>query len=390
MGGKELKVFTVIGARPQFIKAAMISRLIAKDNCINEVIVHTGQHYDAEMSDVFFQEMGIPQPKYNLGIGSLSHGAQTGRMLEALEKVLLEEKPQILLVYGDTNSTLAGALAAAKLHIPVGHVEAGLRSFNRKMPEELNRILTDHISSLLFAPTDVGVKNLLNEGIPVNKIVLSGDVMYDASLYFAAKAEKEKENILKRMDMESKSYILATIHRAENTDSEKRLRAIMGALREMAKEIPIIMPLHPRTESKLKDYGMDYKISGGFTSLNGIKDKASDNNANTGLLLIKPVGYPNMLLLEKNAKLVVTDSGGVQKEAFFFKVPCATLRGETEWVELTDAGWNRCFINDSELDIKDFIFSMVEAKGEEKTALFGDGDAAGKILKVIKDHKDFF
>lgn len=382
-----MKIVTVIGARPQFIKAAMLSRLILKDNDVNEIIVHTGQHYDSLLSDVFFKDMNIPEPKYNLDIGSMSHGAQTGRMLESIEKVLFDENPDILLVYGDTNSTLAGALAASKLHIPVAHIEAGLRSFNRKMPEELNRILTDHISTLLFAPTKIGVDNLLSEGISKEKIFLSGDIMYDASINYAAMAEKNPNNILKQIDKTEKNYILATIHRPENTDSRKRLYAIMEALKFVAKKVPVIMSLHPRTESKLNEYGYDYEVTAkDALNMRSFRDEnniSSDEN----FMIINPLGYPDMLLLEKNAKLIVTDSGGVQKEAFFFKVPCATLRGETEWVELTESGWNKCFVNDNKEDIKDFILSMVDAKGLEVSNLYGTGDAAEKILKVIKNYK---
>ena len=285
------------------------------------MLVHTGQHYDENMSEVFFQELEIPKPDYYLGIGSGTHGAQTGRMLEAIEQVLLQIVPDLVLVYGDTNSTLAGALAAVKLHVPVAHVEAGLRSYNRRMPEEINRVLTDHASDLLFAPTEAAVENLKQEGISSNRIFLVGDVMYDASLYYGAKAERESR-ILQQLGLRPKQYVLATIHRAENTDDAQRLRSIFDGLELAAKEIPVIIPLHPRTREALKQEAQLSKVA-------------------QHVLVIQPVGYLDMVMLEKHSRLIATDSGGVQKEAFFYNVPCMTLRSETEWVELVELGWNR-------------------------------------------------
>lgn len=315
-----MKIASVVGARPQFIKTAAVSRALRAIEGVKETLIHTGQHYDANMSSVFFEELEIPHPDYNLGIGSATHGAQTGRMLEAIEGVLLKEKPDWVLVYGDTNSTLAGALAAVKLHIPVAHVEAGLRSFNRRMPEEINRVLTDHASDLLFAPTQTAVENLQREGIPDARIKLVGDVMYDAALYYGAKAERQSR-ILNALKLEPKGYILATIHRAENTDDPLRLRAIFDSLAEIAHEIKVVLPLHPRTRAALVQASL--------------YDKAAQS-----ICLIEPVGYLDMMMLEKNARLIATDSGGVQKEAFFYHVPCVTLREETEWVELVELGWN--------------------------------------------------
>jgi len=318
-----MKTISIVGARPQFIKAAAVSRVLQKTQGVREVLVHTGQHYDANMSEVFFEELEIPRPDYNLGIGSATHGAQTGRMLEAIEEVLLREKPDWVLVYGDTNSTLAGALAAVKLHIPVAHIEAGLRSFNRRMPEEINRVLTDHASDILFAPTKAAVENLRREGISEEQIQLVGDVMYDAALYYGKKAECQSQS-LNRLGLKPKEYILATIHRAENTDDPRRLRAIFEGLAEVDQEMKVVLPLHPRTRVVLVEVGLYDKVA-------------------RSVCLIEPVGYLDMVMLEKNARAIATDSGGVQKEAFFHRVPCLTLREETEWVELVDLGWN-CII----------------------------------------------
>ncbi len=366
-----MKIVTIIGARPQFIKAATVSRAIAEYNksitndqeLITEVLVHTGQHYDENMSDVFFAELDIPQPDYHLGIGSASHGAQTGRMLEEIEKVLLKEKPDRVLVYGDTNSTLAGALAAAKIHIPVAHVEAGLRSFNWQMPEEINRVLTDHIADMLFAPTQTAVDNLKNEGISEDKIFLVGDVMYDAALYYGGRVE-EKSNVLEQYHLQPQQYILTTIHRAENTDDPVRLRAIFEGLSQVAEEIPIVLPLHPRTRTALIREGLYETV---------IKS----------LVVIPPVGYLDMVVLEKNARLIATDSGGVQKEAYFYWVPCVTLRGETEWVELVEAGWNVLVESFDPEQIASNLNSYLDHKGDVSTHLYGRGDASIKILKRI-------
>lgn len=314
-------IVSVLGARPQFIKAAVVTRALAAHGGVREHLLHTGQHYDAQMSDVFFDELGLPAPKWNLGIGSGPHGQQTGRMLEAIEEVLLTTRPDWVVVYGDTNSTLAGTLAAVKLHIPVAHVEAGLRSFNRTMPEEINRVATDHLASLLLAPTPTAMAHLAREGVPEAQCHLVGDVMYDSVLHLAPRAA-EQSTVLARTGLHPGSYVLATVHRAENTDSAERLGCILAALSSVASETPVVLPLHPRTRAILNDQRAGPALP-------------------TGLRLIEPVGYLDMLALERGARLVVTDSGGVQKEAYFQRVPCLTLRHETEWTELVEAGWNR-------------------------------------------------
>jgi UDP-GlcNAc3NAcA epimerase len=320
-----MKILTVVGARPQFIKLAPFSKIL-RENGINEIIVHTGQHYDENMNDLFFKELEIPDPDYNLGIGSGNHGEQTGRMLIEIEKIILKEKPNLVIVYGDTNSTLAGALAASKLHIKLAHVEAGLRSFNKRMPEEINRVLTDHVSDILFCPTQTAVENLKNEGI-TNGVYLVGDVMFDALLHFS-KISDMKSNILERLNINQKEYYLATIHRAENTDDHERLKNILTAISKMD-EI-VVFPIHPRTRKMVNYYGLN-----GLLKNNNVK-------------VIDPVGYLDMLKLEKNAKAILTDSGGVQKEAFWLKVPCITLRDETEWIETVNLGWNRLVGSDVE------------------------------------------
>ena len=358
-----MKVVTIVGARPQFIKAAAVSRVLRAKPGVHEMLVHTGQHYDENMSDVFFEELEIPLPNYHLGIGSGSHGMQTGRMLEGVEKVLLEEKPDWVLVYGDTNSTLAGALAAVKLHIPVAHVEAGLRSFNLRMPEEVNRVLTDHISEILFAPTEAAVENLRREGISLGRIERVGDVMYDAALFYGKKAEEESK-ILRKLGLSPQGYILATVHRAGNTDNPYRLEAIFGGLCRTALEIPVVLPLHPRTRFALE------------------REKLF-NTAQQRLRLIEPVGYLDMVMLEKNARLVATDSGGVQKEAFFYRVPCVTLRDETEWVELVELGWNRVVPPQDEKRIAEALYSQLNYRGGRDADPYGSGDAAEKIVKCL-------
>ena len=306
------KIVTILGARPQFVKAAVLSRVIAKHNKVEEIIIHTGQHYDANMSDIFFEEMEIPKPKYNLAINGLSHGAMTGQMLIKIEEVLLKENPDLVVVYGDTNSTLAGALAATKMDIKVAHVEAGLRSFNMKMPEEINRILTDRISSILLCPTDTALENLQHEGFDnlPPKVVKSGDIMKDA-VEFYSKNSKEKSSIIKKLQLQKNEFVLATIHRQENTDNIENLIAIFEGLQEINKIKQVILPLHPRTKAILKNQKLKFNIT-----------------------TIDPVGYFDMLELLKNCNLVVTDSGGLQKEAFFNKKHCIIAREETEWVEL--------------------------------------------------------
>lgn len=309
-----MKLLTVIGARPQFIKAATVSRALALHfQDAREVLVHTGQHYDANMSDVFFDELDIPQPDHHLGIGGGSHGQNTGRMLEKLDALITVERPDWVLVYGDTDSTLAGALAAAKLHIPVAHVEAGLRSFNRRMPEEINRILTDHVADMLFVPTLVARANLRREGIEDSKIHMTGDVMYDATLYYRTRARKPQWF----MGLETGTFALCTIHRAENTDDPDRMRGILAGLAQS--RMPVVLPLHPRTRKQLAQHGLELPDT---------------------VRVVDPVGYLEMVWLESHCDLVVTDSGGVQKEAYFHGKPCVTLRDETEWVELVEAGAN--------------------------------------------------
>jgi len=309
-----MKIASIIGACPQFIKCAPLSREIRKKH--EEVLVHTGQHYDHEMNKIFFDELRIPEPDYHLGVGSGSHGEQTGEMIKRIEKVLMKEKPDLVLVYGDTNSTLAGALAASKLYLKVGHVEAGLRSFDRRMPEEINRLLTDHCSDLLFCPTRTSVGNLKKEGI-TKEVYLTGDVMVDA-LRGNIKIAEQESKVLDELGLKSKKYHLATVHRAENTDDFYRLRDIVDAFCEIE---DLVFPCHPRTEKMLKNFNLWEKLI-------------------RKVRVIKPVGYLDMLMLEKNAKKILTDSGGVQKEAYILKVPCVTLRSTTEWVETLEDGWN--------------------------------------------------
>lgn len=351
-----MKVLTIIGARPQFIKAAVVSRAFKEHRPdVQEIIVHTGQHYDANMSDVFFDELEIPKPDYNLGIGGGTHGQNTGRMIEKLEGLMMEVQPQWVLVYGDTDSTLAGALAAAKLHISVAHVEAGLRSFNRRMPEEINRVLTDHIAEILFAPTETGRQNLLNEGIAEEKIKLVGDVMYDASLFYKEKARKPQ--LPADLDVKGSDFVLCTIHRAENTDDPQRLKNIFQGLGDSGETI--ILPLHPRTRAKIADYGIAIPLN---------------------IWMIDPVGYLEMVWLEANCRLVATDSGGVQKEAYFFGKPCVTMRDETEWVELVEAGWNRLVGADAQVLQNAF---HVAQTGSQSNLLYGDGDAGSQIFRGL-------
>jgi len=365
-----LKIITILGARPQFIKAATVSRAIREHNAkgsnsIKEIIVHTGQHYDANMSDVFFEEMDIPRPEHRLECGGLGHGAMTGLMLEKIESILDTETPDWVLVYGDTNSTLAGALAASKMHIPVAHVEAGLRSFNMAMPEEINRILTDRVSHYLFCPTDTAVKNLRTEGFPFNsssgdeqKILNVGDVMYDATLFYQKKA---KETVsLEKWGLGEKGYALCTIHRAENTDDQNRLQSIFNALDQINKTLPVILPLHPRTRK--------------------IISESSFSDLLTFLNVIDPISYIETQRLEMSAKVILTDSGGIQKEAFFHKVPCITLRDETEWVETVQSGWNHV-VGASTAKILN-CFDAIQIP-EDRFEFYGDGMASSKIVDYL-------
>jgi UDP-N-acetylglucosamine 2-epimerase len=464
-----MKIVTIIGARPQFIKAAAVSRAIAAHNrqtlnldlgtsnielrtlnfehsssveprtlniehsTLNEILIHTGQHYDDGMSAVFFRELEIPEPKYNLAIGSGSHGAQTGQMLTAIEKVLIEEKPDWVLIYGDTNSTLAGALAAAKLHIPIAHVEAGLRSFNRRMPEEINRVVADQLSTLLLCPSQVAVDNLAAEGIGGNAMVrqahhdtfscpplegvgggstlalrngwkpcpttpnfepstsnveprtlnfepltpphvlVTGDVMADA-LQFAATKASAQSDILARLGLQPQRYILATVHRAENTDDPKRLSNIMAVLAELAEREPVILPLHPRTRKILE------RTSNLDTRTLNIEHRTLNIEHPSSLRLLDPLGYFDIIALEKSARMLLTDSGGMQKEAYWLKVPCVTLRDETEWVETVASGWN--ILTGAE---RDRIVTAVQNFKAPAThpPLYGDGQAAEKILSIL-------
>ena len=349
-----MKILTILGARPQFIKAGTVSREIAKYQEIDEIIVHTGQHYDSNMSDIFFEEMQIPKPNYFLGIGGKTHGAMTGQMIEKIEEVALQEKPDWIMVYGDTNSTLAGAIVASKLHIKLAHIEAGLRSFNMKMPEEINRILTDRISNILFCPTHSAIDNLKNEGFHnFNcKIVNSGDVMYDGAIFYKKLAKKPSFKI-------NNDFILCTIHRAENTDNENRLKAIFEAMKELAKETQVILPLHPRTRKILNKLNIDTQ----------------------NLTIIDPIGYLEMVWLINNCKIIMSDSGGLQKEAYFFEKPCIVLRDETEWIELIDnkfnilTGANRKKILDA---YQNFKFN-----NNFTINLYGNGDASSIIVDEL-------
>lgn len=357
-----LKITTIIGARPQFIKAAAVSRAFSQKG-LEEKILHTGQHHDANMSDIFFSELEIPKPHFHLGISGGSHGEMTGKMLVEIEKVFLRDKPDIVLVYGDTNSTLAGALAASKLHIPVAHVEAGLRSFNKRMPEEINRILTDNVSQFLFTPTETADNNLKKEGFQSNQIFRVGDVMFDAATYFGEKAEK-KSNILSTLNLKPKEFILATIHRAENTDDEQRLKNIFKAFSELSSKYTIVLPIHPRTR-KLFEKNADFN----FLKKDQFK-------------IIDPVGYLDMVKLEKNASLIATDSGGVQKEAFFYEVPCVTLRDQTEWTELIDLGWNRLVTPTDSTKIVQCILEALKCKGR-KASPYGNGQSSELIAGIL-------
>jgi UDP-GlcNAc3NAcA epimerase len=360
-----MKVMTIVGARPQFIKAAPVSRALRKRRGATEVLVHTGQHYDDNMSEVFFRELDIAPPDRHLGIGSSAHGDQTGRMLIAVEATIAHVRPDWVLVYGDTNTTLAGALAAAKLRVPVAHVEAGLRSFNRDMPEEVNRVVADHIADLLFAPTSAAVDNLRREGIARSRIVRTGDVMYDAALYYGAKAERASR-ILDDLTLSPRQYVLVTIHRAENTDNRDRLKAILRALEKLSRTITVVLPLHPRTRAAMQQAGL---------------------GSDTKIKMIDAVGYLDMVVLERNACLIATDSGGVQKEAYFYRVPCATLRTETEWVELVRAGWNRIVAPDSPERIFRVLHAMLARFRPPRAgrSLYGDGHAAEAIVKRLLD-----
>jgi UDP-GlcNAc3NAcA epimerase len=357
-----MKILTVVGARPQFIKTAMVARAL-RARGLNEVLVHTGQHYDVGMSQVFFEEFEIPAPNYNLEVGSGMHGEQTGRMLEGLEKVILNERPDWVVVHGDTNSTLAGTLAAAKLQVPVAHVEAGLRSFNRAMPEEINRLVADQLATLLFTPTDTAVQNLVHEGICGERVREVGDVMYDAVLHFGERAQNESA-VLERLQLKEKGYLLATIHRAENTDCPECLRAISEALEAVNRELSVVWPMHPRTNKALAEQELDPEVQ-----------------------IIDPVGYLDMQRLEQSAAVILTDSGGIQKEACFHRVPCVTVREETEWVELVEGGWNRLAKPSDSYAIQQAVIQAQASTLPRNSDLpYGDGFAAEKIVDHLCAH----
>ena len=364
-----VKVVTVIGARPQFIKAAAVSRAIRTEPAarIREVIVHTGQHFDDNMSAVFFDELEIPRPDHELGIAGGSHGEMTGRMLERVERVLLDEAPDWVLVYGDTNSTLAGALAAVKLHQPVAHVEAGLRSFNRRMPEEINRILTDRVSTLLFCPTDTAVAHLRGEGI-VDGVVQCGDVMFDVSLFYRERARRRSQ-VIASLQLTGRRFALATCHRAENTDDPHRLREIVTALQELSADLPVVLPLHPRTRQRLEAFGFEGLLA--------------------GIAVIEPQPFLDMIALEQDAAVILTDSGGVQKEAFFFDVPCVTLRDETEWVETVAAGANIVVGADRGRILAEArrFLAGTSRRSASGTTPYGNGGAAQLIVReLLRSH----
>lgn len=362
-----MKIITVVGARPQFIKAAAISRVIKKeyDSEINEVLVHTGQHFDNNMSNIFFEQLDIPKPKYNLEISGGSHGLMTGRMLESIEKVTLLEKPDYLLVYGDTNSTLAGAIVASKMHIPIAHVESGLRSYNMKMPEEINRIITDRISSLLLCPTKIAVENLNREGI-LEGVYNTGDVMYDAAIFYGKQVAK-KSTFLENLGINDCEFVLATCHRAENTDDPIRLKEILNALVEVSLNTKVVFPIHPRTKKLIQEYGF--------------------NHLTKSLLITEPLDFIDMISLEKSAKMIFTDSGGIQKEAYFYGVPCITMRDETEWIETVTMGCNKVVgANKNKiLEAYKYFLSSPPKMGNEKP--YGSGKAANKIVNHILNNK---
>lgn len=343
------KILTVVGARPQFIKAAAVSRAFQAHTNLTEVMVHTGQHFDAGMSDVFFDELDIPAPAHNLEIRGGGHGEMTGRMLEGLEKIMVAEQPDMVLIYGDTNSTLAGALAAAKLLIPVAHVEAGLRSFNRAMPEEINRVMADHVSTLLFCPTQPAINNLIAEGV-TNGVHKVGDVMFDATVFATEKAQ-EASTIVDRLKLTPGNYAVTTIHRAENTDTAEHLKEVLDWLKDKAKDVAVVLPLHPRTRIAAERFGLDFE----------------------GLTLCEPVGYLDMAKLMSGSVAVYTDSGGLQKEAYFHRKPCVTLRDQTEWVETIESGWNRLWKGPDYTTRKDITE-------------YGDGRASEAILDIVESY----
>jgi UDP-GlcNAc3NAcA epimerase len=378
----KLKVMNIVGARPQIIKASAISRAISKEfsDVIEEIIVHTGQHYDRELSEIFFDELEIRKPDFNLQVGSGRHGRQTGMIMERIEDVMLSEKPDCVIIYGDTNSTLAAAIAASKQHFPVVHIEAGMRSFNKMMPEEINRIMADHASTLLFAPTNTAFKNLMTEGFrpensspySINKprVILTGDIMYDNSLFYANLAEKKKKDLLHNMGIEEGKFVLVTIHRDINTDDHIRLGNIFSTLKKLSDEsrITMVMPLHPRTMIALKE---------------NLPELYADVTGSEHMKIIRPVSFLEMILLEKKARMIVTDSGGVQKESHFFSKPCIVLRHETEWVELVKNGTTRLADADPDKIKEAWNFFINNQEDLQYPAFYGDGKAASAILNEM-------
>ena len=359
-------ILTVVGARPQFIKAAMLSRVVSQEAEITEILLHTGQHYDFGMSESFFEELGIPAPAFNLGIGGGGQGQMTGRQLEQIEAILDETRPDCVLVYGDTNSTLAGALAAAKLHVPVAHVEAGLRSGNKRMPEEINRILTDHVSAFLFTPTLAANQNLAKEGL-AQSVYFVGDIMYDAAKTFAVDLQSDGSPLFSELALTNKRYRVATVHRQENVDDQERLGIILSALRSLAKEMPLILPIHPRLRKTLEHSKRGAEMLKGIT-------------------VIDPVGFKDMIALLREASLVITDSGGLQKEAYFHGTPAIVLREETEWTELTDLGWALLAPPISTDHILVSARKIEGTTGDEKAQPYGAGDTAARIMQILKDN----
>ncbi|MFD2922435.1 non-hydrolyzing UDP-N-acetylglucosamine 2-epimerase [Halobacillus naozhouensis] len=353
-----MKILTVVGARPQFIKASMVSKILQSYSAIEEIMVHTGQHYDDNMSAIFFQQLNLPKPDYYLGVGSGSHGKQTAAMLSELEKVITTVHPDVVLVYGDTNSTLAGSLAASKLHIPVAHIEAGLRSFNKKMPEEINRMITDHLSEYLFCPSNIAIENLRREGIEKG-VYQVGDIMYESVLQFKPYA-LQQSSILKDLSLSENNYYLATIHRAENTDDPARLTSIFEALQQL--EMEVVLPLHPRTKSKIGQFKLTSIIS------------------SSSIKLVEPLNYLDMLAIASKARAILTDSGGLQKEAYMLQVPCITLRDETEWEETVKHGWNH-LVGSSTKKIVEIVDTLPIPK--EHPLLFGDGKTSEKIIEIL-------
>lgn len=353
-----MKILTVVGARPQFIKASMFSKAIKSNSKMEEIIVHTGQHYDDNMSTVFFKQLNLPKADYYLGVGSGSHGKQTAKMLVELENVMLSVKPDIVLVYGDTNSTLAGSLVASKLHIPIAHVESGLRSFNKKMPEEINRTVTDHLSDWLFCPSQAAVENLTKEGI-VKGVYLSGDIMYDSVLHFKPLA-LQQSTILQELSLTKSNYYLATVHRAENTDHPERLKSIFEALQQL--KMNVVLPLHPRTKSKINQF------------------KLTDLISSPHIKIVEPLNYFDMLSLSSQANLILTDSGGLQKEAYMLKIPCITLRDETEWIETVQSGWNHLVGANTQQIINTLNKIQIP---NQSPPLFGDGKTAQRISETL-------